>query len=142
MTQRSMRGTVRHDLRSWTGSWTTWPPGGADRQGGDPPATASSLAPPAAGQEDAEHLAAVAAGFQSPPRGAGAGSSAAARSGRSSWVAPLVLFVTAGGRQLPGVLSRAADAGLIAYEMAGTGQAGGTASVHQPRPVIVAETPG
>jgi predicted regulator of Ras-like GTPase activity (Roadblock/LC7/MglB family) len=95
-------------------------------------------------REDAEHLAAVAAGFQSLARGAG-------RHFGGGQVRQVIvemdvsfLFVTAAGDgSCLAVLSpAAADAGLIAYEMAVLVKRVGQHLSISPRPVIGAETPG
>src|SRR6476661_3957069 len=95
-------------------------------------------------REDAEHLAAVAAGFQSLARGAG-------RHFGGGQVRQVIvemdasfLFVTAAGDgSCLAVLSpAAADAGLIAYEMAVLVKRVGQHLAINPRPAIGAETPG
>ena len=71
-------------------------------------------------REDAEHLAAIAAGFQSLARGA-AGTSAAVMCGRPSsrWTTAFLFVTAAGEGSCLAVLSPAsADVGLVAYEMA------------------------
>jgi len=95
-------------------------------------------------REDAEHLAAVAAGFQSLARGAG-------RHFGGGQVRQVIvemdssfLFVTAAGDgSCLAVLSpAAADAGLIAYEMAVLVKRVGQHLSVNPRPAIGAETLG
>ena len=72
------------------------------------------------GRDDAEHLAAVAAGFQSLARGFGQHFGCGESRQIIVELESAFLFVTAAGEGscLAVLASRAADAGLIAYEMA------------------------
>jgi predicted regulator of Ras-like GTPase activity (Roadblock/LC7/MglB family) len=71
-------------------------------------------------REDAEHLAAVAAGFQSLARGAGAQFGGGQARQTIVEMESAFLFVTAAGEGscLAVLTAAAADAGLVAYEMA------------------------
>jgi predicted regulator of Ras-like GTPase activity (Roadblock/LC7/MglB family) len=90
------------------------------------------------GREDAEHLAAIAAGFQSLARGVGqqfGGGLARQTIVEMEWA---FLFVTAAGEGscLAVLASAGADAGLIAYEMAVLVKRVGEHMAVRPRPVV------
>jgi predicted regulator of Ras-like GTPase activity (Roadblock/LC7/MglB family) len=95
-------------------------------------------------REDAEHLAAVASGFQSLARGAGRQFGGGDVRQVIVELATAFLFVTAAGEgSCLAVLSpAAADAGLIAYEMAVLVKRVGQHLSVSPRPVIAADPPG
>lgn len=90
------------------------------------------------GREDAEHLAAIAAGFQSLARGVGqqfGGGLARQTIVEMEWA---FLFVTAAGEGscLAVLAAAGADAGLIAYEMAVLVKRVGEHMAVRPRPVV------
>lgn len=92
-------------------------------------------------REDAEHLSAVAAGFQSLARGAGIHFGGGAVRQTIVEMENAFLFVTAAGEgSCLAVLSPAsADVGLIAYEMAILVKRVGPHMLVSPRPILAAE---
>jgi predicted regulator of Ras-like GTPase activity (Roadblock/LC7/MglB family) len=93
-------------------------------------------------REDAEHLSAVAAGFQSLARGAGLHFGGGAVRQTIVEMEDAFLFVTAAGEgSCLAVLSPAsADVGLVAYEMAILVKRVGSHLLVNPRPVTAADS--